>query len=70
MVRLKDLRVSTSISFPTVSIPYGSIKRRAERTWTSLTLVSIPYGSIKSLIIHIITENLTKFQFLMVRLKA
>ena len=54
-----------------ISIPYGAIKRppppKAENTFFS---ISIPYGAIKRSKQSAQKASRTRFQFLMVRLKA
>ena len=53
-----------------ISIPYGSIKRKASGLNTEADVISIPYGSIKRKIpLDSIIGN-SLFQFLMVRLKV
>ena len=48
MVRLKASGSPAAHALlPTVSIPYGTIKRPTERQPSTITPVSIPYGTIK-----------------------
>ena len=53
-----------------ISIPYGSIKSGAMNNAHRYFCISIPYGSIKRYEANISTSRLSKFQFLMVQLKA
>jgi len=54
-----------------ISIPYGAIKRRSKVVIYKVNSdISIPYGAIKRLALVNFNQLLTRFQFLMVRLKV
>ena len=71
MVRLKGALNGIWIPFEKViSIPYGAIKRSFDEVLKWNFDISIPYGAIKSNNVLEQIDALTKFQFLMVRLKV
>ena len=71
LVRLKERLFSYRLYFYAVSIPFSTIKRKLEKSFSVIgTSVSIPFSTIKSFILTKNQNRKISFQFHLVRLKG